>query len=202
MMLTAAPPPLVRVAVFEPLVCPKSTVPQVMEEGETVSAMDELVPVPDKATVSGVEELLLVMVQLAKSAPDAPGLKIRVAVQLAEAARVDPQVVVETAKSEASAPEMPALLRVTEPEVLLVTAMVWALLVPPTLTLPKDKLDGVAVTPPKATPRPESATSCGLPEASSVKTNEAVRVPAAVGLKRTVTAQLADGARVAEQEFV
>lgn len=71
--LTAAAPPLVNVAVFEPLVWPKGTLPQVMDEGETVSAIEELAPVPDKATVSGIEELLLVMVQFAESAPDAVG---------------------------------------------------------------------------------------------------------------------------------
>lgn len=172
-----------------------------MEAGETVSAMEELAPVPAKVTVSGVEELLLVMDHVAERVPEAVGEKTRFAVQLAEAASVEPQVVEEIAKSPVLIPETPAALSVTELDVLFVTVMAWALLVPPTRMLPKDKLDGEAVTLPEATPTPERATSCGLPAALSVKAREAVRVPAAVGLKRIVTTQLADGARLAVQVF-
>lgn len=203
LMLTAAPPLLVRVAVFEPLVWPKGRLPQVMEEGETVSAIEELAPVPDKATVSGVEELLLVMVQLAESAPDVVGWKTMFAVQLAEVARVDPQLVEETAKSEASVPEMPALLRVMEPEVLFVTVMICALLDEPVATLPKDKVAGNTVTLPDdpPAPRPETATCCGLLPALSVKLSVAVRVPEAVGLNRMVAVQLDPVARLEPQVF-
>lgn len=149
LILTVALPGLVRVAVFDPLVWPKGTVPQVMVGGETVSAIVEFAPVPDNATESGVEELLLVMVQFAESAPDAVGLKVMLAVQLADAARVDPQLVAETTKSEASVPEMPALLSVTELEVLLVIVMVCALLAEPVATVPKLRLPGDAVTLPE-----------------------------------------------------
>lgn len=200
LMLTAAPPLLVRVAVFEPLVWPKDTLPQVMEEGETVSAIEELAPVPDKATVSGVEELLLVMFQLAERAPDAVGLKTMLAVQLAEAARVDPQLVEETAKSEALVPVMPALLRVTELEAPFVTVMVCVLLDEPVATLPNDKVVGARVTlPVPPVPRPNRATCCGLLPAPSVKLSVAVRVPETVGLNRIVTVQLAEAARVDPQ---
>src|SRR5687768_17264095 len=45
-------------------------------------------------------------------------------------------------------------------------------------------------------PRPESATSCGLPGALSVNRSDAVREPAALGLKALLTLQLAPGASV------
>lgn len=65
----------------------------------------------------------------------------------------------------------------------------------------KDKLPGDTVTlpddPPVATP--ETATCCGLLPALSVKLRAAVRVPEAVGLKRMVTVQLADAAKVEPQ---
>ena len=172
-----------------------------MEEGETVSAIEELAPVPDKATVRGVEELLLVMVQLAERAPDAVGLKTMLAVQLAEAARVDPQLVEETAKSEALVPVMPALLRLMELEEPFVTVMVCALLDEPVATLPNDKVVGARVTLPDdpPVPTPESATCCGLLPALSVKLRVAVRVPETVGLNRIVTVQLAEAARVEPQ---
>lgn len=202
MLLISMAPVLefVSVAVFGPPALPTATLAQLIEDGETVAevAVVEL-PVPAKATDSVAEPSL--MVHVAERAPEAVGLKTRFSVQLAEAARVEPQVVEETAKSPALGPEMAAPLSVTELDVLLVIVTGCALLVPPTLMLPKDKLDGDAVTLPDATPTPESATSWGLPLASSVKANAAVRVPAAVGLKRTVTVQFADAASVAPQVF-
>lgn len=189
---------LVSVAVFGPPALPTATLPQLTEEGETVAEVAAAAsPLPDNATESVPE--LSTMVHVAERAPEAVGLKTRFSVQLAEAARIEPQVVEETAKSPAFVPEMAAPLRVTEPDVLFVREMDCALLVPPMLMLPKDKLDGNAVTLPEATPRPESATSCGLPVALSVKAKAAVRLPAVVGLKRTVTAQLEDAARVVPQ---
>lgn len=65
----------------------------------------------------------------------------------------------------------------------------------------KDKLDGDTVTLPEAppVPTPETVTCCGLLPALSVKSRVAVRVPDAVGLKRMVTVQLADAAKVEPQ---
>jgi len=202
MLLISMTPALefVRVAVFGPPALPTATLAQLMDDGETVAEVAVELPVPDKATESAAEPSL--MVQVAERAPEAVGLKTRFAVQLAEAGRVEAQVVEKMAKSPALVPEMAAPLRVTELDVLLVMVTDCALLVPPTLMLPKLKLDGDAVTAPEATPRPESATSCGLPAASSVKASAAVRVPAAVGLKSTVTTQFADAARVAPQVFL
>lgn len=201
MMLTAALPLLVSVAIFAPLVWPKATVPQTMELGDAVSVTpEELAPVPLRATESGVEELLLVIVQVAVRLPVVVGLNRILVVQLAEAARLDPQFVLEIAKSLGLAPEIPAPLSVTEVDVLLVTVMDCAELEDPWLTLPKDKLAGAAVTAPDPPlPSPVRATSCGLLSALSVKARFAVRVPEAVGLKRIVTVQLAEATSVEPQ---
>lgn len=152
------------------------------------------VPAPERETVSGVELLLSVMPQEAVSVPTMVGVKMIEAVQLADAARVEPQVVDVTAKSPALAPVMDAALRATAPVVLLVMVMDCEALLDPSVMLPKFKAPGAAVTLP--VPSPKSETSCGPEGSLSVKTKVAVRVPVVVGTKRTVTAQLADPARV------
>jgi hypothetical protein len=92
--------------------------------GEAVTEPDDVVPVPDRATMRGVPLAELVMVQDAVRDPVALGLNSILAVQLEDAARDEPHVVAETAKSAASVPVSPAALSVTDPEVLLVTVMV------------------------------------------------------------------------------
>lgn len=62
------------------------------------------------------------------------------------------------------------------------------------LTLPKDRLLGDAVTEELEVPVPDRGTCCGLLLAVSVKFKVAVRVPLAVGLKKTFTVQLAPAA--------
>lgn len=173
-----------------------------MEEGEAVSVMpEEFTPEPESATESGVGELPMVRVQAAARAPAAVGSKRTLAVQLADAARVDPQLVEEMAKSPELAPEMTEALMVTELEVLLVTVMICDALLEPRLTLPKFRLVGDAATVPEEppAPSPERETCCGLLEALSIKARFAVRVPEAVGLKRMVTVQLAEAASVEPQ---
>ena len=172
-----------------------------MLDGLTVALPGlELAPEPLRATESGVEELLLVMAQVAVRLPAVVGLKRMFVVQLAEAARLDPQFVLEMAKSPGLAPEIPAPLSVTEADVLLVMVIDCAELEDPWLTLPKDKLAGAAVTTPDPPlPSPERATCCGLLPAVSVKERFAVRVPEVVGLNRTVTVQLAETAKVEPQ---
>ena len=105
------------------------------------------------------------------------------------------------AKSPALAPEIAAPLREMAAEVPFVTVTGCEALAPPMPTLPKDKLEGVAVAVPDdpLTPKPETETSCGLSPELSVKVRAAVRVPEVVGLKRTVTVQLADAASVEPQ---
>lgn len=131
LMVMVPLPELVRVAVFGPPALPTATEFQLIEVGDTLADPVVDAPVPDKATESGVEELLLVMDQVAVREPEAPGAKTMFAVQLAEATRLEPQVVEATEKSPALVPEMPALLRVTELEVLLLTVMACELLVDP-----------------------------------------------------------------------
>lgn len=198
-MLSALLPVFVRVATLGPPAFPTATWPHVIEVGEALAEPALALPEPDNATASELEPSLTDHV--AARAPAAVGLKRTLAVQLAEAARLDPQVVEEMAKSPASVPEIAAPLRLMAEEVPFVTVTVCEALAPPMPTLPKDKLDGVAVAVPgeSLAPRPETETSCGLPLALSVKVSAAVRVPEVVGLKRMVTVQLAEAASVEPQ---
>lgn len=84
--------------------------------GDTVREAEVPDPVPLSATLRGVEPLLTGKPQLAVRVPVAAGLKMMVVVQVAAAAKVDPQVVEEIAKSPASVPVTPWLPSVTDPE--------------------------------------------------------------------------------------
>lgn len=156
--LMAELPLLVSVAVFAPPVLPKATLPQVSEEGDAVvvDPEDELAPEPESATLSGVALLLLVMLQVAVSLATSVGVNAIEAVQAVDAARLVLQVVYVTVKSLAFAPVIDAVLRVTELEVVLETVMVCEALLDPILTLPKDKLEGAAVTLPAPVPETET----------------------------------------------
>lgn len=140
---------------------------------------------------------------MAVRVPESVGVKTIVAVQLAEAARVEPQVLELMEKSPELVPVIFVPLNVMELEVLLVRVTDCELLVDPTCVLLKDRLPGAAVTLPDAppVPRPVTETCCGLLPALSVKVRVAVRVPEAVGLKRIVMVQLADAASVEPQVF-
>lgn len=121
-MVMALLPELVSVATFCPPALPTATVFQLIEVGDTVAVPPEAAAVPERATVTGVEPA--VMLQVAVSMPEVVGLKSTEAVQLADAAREEPQVVDVTAKSAASVPVIPAALRVTEFPVLFVRVIV------------------------------------------------------------------------------
>lgn len=91
-ILTAAVPELVRVTVFAPLVLPTATGPQVSDVGDGVTnPVPPLAPVPESETDKFVEPP--VMFHVALSEPAVLGLKTTAAVQVPEAARLDPQVV-------------------------------------------------------------------------------------------------------------
>ena len=203
LMLISAPPLFVRVATLGPPAFPTATWPQVIEVGETPAEPEPPpdAPEPLRATESGVPELLLETVQAAARAPEVVGVKRMFVVQLADAGKLDPQVVEEMAKSPAFAPEMDEALRVTELVVLLVTVTLCVPLEEPTAMLPNDRLEGDAVTLPEEPPepRPDTVTCCGLLEALSENVRFAVRVPEVVGLNRIVTVQLAEAARVVPQ---
>ena len=114
-----------------------------------------------------------------------------VAVQLAETARLAPQVVPEIAKSAALAPLSATLLMVMDDPGPFDNVTVCAGLLAPSDVAANERLVGDAealagVTP----PMPDSATTWGLPEAESAKFRLAVRVPAAVGLNTSVAEQL------------
>lgn len=166
--------------------------------GDTVIAPPELaIPVPDRLTESGVALLLLVMFQAAESTPGVVGSNTMLALQLAEAASVDPHVVEATAKLLAVAPVMPGELRVTRPEVPFETEMVWDPLVAPSFTLPKGRLPGDTVTVPEpAIPVPDRATDSGVALLLLVMFQAAVSTPGVVGSNTMLAVQLADAARV------
>ncbi|HEX5235717.1 MAG TPA: hypothetical protein VFW25_10350 [Silvibacterium sp.] len=159
------------------------------------------VPVPERFTPSGVGLLLLVMVHKAVSGATVVGVNTMPREQLADAARLEPQVLEVTVKSPAFAPEMPAPLNVTANGVVFETVTTCEALDEPSFVLPKSKLAGEAATLPVDVPRPERDTCCGLFDAVSVTASVAVRVPEVVGLKSTVTVQLADAARLEPQVF-
>lgn len=153
--------------------------------------------------MSGFALALLVMDQEAVSVPEMVGLKVTEAVQLEDAARLEPQFE-DALKSAALAPEIAPEVRVTELEVLLDTLMDCAVLDDPIVTLPKDKLVGEAETLPVVPPAPSPLreTCWGLEGSLSVKVRLAVRVPETVGRKTTEIVQLVAAAKVEPQAFL
>jgi hypothetical protein len=91
----------------------------------------------------------------------------------------------------------------SEPVPVLVSLIVWAELVVPTVWLAKVKLVGERLTAGvNTTPVPLSVTACGLAGALSLTEIAPVRVPDAVGAKRTEMLQLALAARLEPQLLV
>lgn len=153
---------------------------------------------PLSETCCGLVGSEFVTRKVAVRVPPAVGVKVTLIVQLAPAAKVEPQVVVR-AKSPAFVPvkEVTIEVRLVVPMLLRVTT--WAELVVPATWLPKVRLPGARVTP---VPVPVRATVCGLPEALSVMESEAVREPIALGLNVMLKVQLSPTARVAPQVVV
>ena len=114
---TAAEPMLVSVANFGAPPTPTDTRAQLIVDGLTVRFPAGAIPVPDRATVCGLLLAESVTLRVAVRVPAAAVLKRIVAVQLACAARLDPQVLLEIAKSPALAPAIAKLVNVTEVEV-------------------------------------------------------------------------------------
>jgi hypothetical protein len=86
---------------------------------------------------------------------------------------------------------------------LLVKVMVWAVLVISTGWLEKPRLLGEKLTPLVVlAPVPERLTAWGLPEALSVTTMDAARLPLAEGVKVTLMVQLAPAATLDPQLLV
>src|ERR1700730_5922879 len=118
--------------------------------------------------------------------------------QLAPAANELPQVWVWE-KSLALLPVMviPVIIKVVAPTLVRVTVL--AGLVVPIVTEPDFRLVGKRFA---AVLIPPSDTCCGLPAALSVTLSAAARVPLAVGLKVTLTLQLAPAASELPQVWV
>ena len=136
-------------------------------------------------------------VRVAARAPDVVGLNATVTVQLADAARLAPQVLAEMVKSPEFVPVMDTLLIVIEVVPPFFRVAVCDALVEPTVTVPYARLVGLNVTAPVVlAPVPERETVCGLFGAVSAKFREAARTPDAVGLNTIVTVQLAEAARL------
>jgi len=115
--------------------------------GVTVNVLIFPVAVPERDTLSDDLNPEWLKVRVASRAPSASGVKVIVTVQLEEAARLPPQVLLEIAKSPALAPEIPILsIAVGEvPMLLKVTA--FGVPLEPKATLPHTRLLGSMRTP-------------------------------------------------------
>jgi hypothetical protein len=203
LMFNVVVPLFVRVAAFAAPVFPIVTETQLIVVGLTEALPDVVAdPVPVNATACGLFVAESVKLSVAVRAPDAVGLKITAAEQLAAAARLAPQLFDEILKSPAFVPVIATPLIVIDALVPFASVDDIAELLDPTLTLPNESEVGLADTDPAAAPVPVNATFCGLLLAESVKLNVAVRVPDAVGLKITAAAQVCDAATLVLQEFV
>jgi hypothetical protein len=131
---------------------------------------------------------LSAMVSTPEAAPFVVGENTTLTVQLVPAASVAPHVVLETANGPlvVMPPNVRSLLR------RLVIVTVLALLVVPTVTVPKLRLLDETVT--GAVPVPVSVTVCGLVSALSVTTRLPAAALRAVGTNCTLIVQLAPAA--------
>ena len=173
-------------------------IPKLRLPGETLAAVE--VPVPESATVWGLPVALSEMLSSPVRVPLADGVKVRPIVQLAPAATAAPQLLAWE-KSLALAPEIATvvIVSVALPEFVKVT--ICAALTIPTDTFPNAIL-GVERLTAAFAPVPESATVWGLPAALSATLRDAVRVPAAAGVKVTPIVQVAPAATLAPHVLV
>ena len=155
----------------------------------------ERVPVPVSATACGLPAASSEIVKLPLRAPVCVGLKVAPIVQLDDASRSLPlQVSFVIAKS----PEGTTAATWRATVLGFLRVVVFAVLVAPTITLPKFQVSGLIVSLP-ATPTPLSVAEPALGVASSLNDSDAVRVPSAAGVKVSITVQLDPSARVEPQ---
>ena len=153
-------------------------------------------PVPVSGTLWGLPDALSATPTEPDRVPAAAGVKVTLMVQLAPGARELPQVLVSAKSPVIVIPEIASGAFPVFDSVAL-----WAALVVPGAWLPKARLVGENVAT-GAAPVPVSDTPCGLPEALSATVSEPDRAPMAVGVKVTLTVQLAPEARELPQVFV
>jgi len=101
-------------------------------------------PVPDNGALSGLEEALVVKTNAPFFTPDDEGANVTLTEQFPPAASVPPHVFAEIAKSVAPVRTMPVIASVADP--LFVSVITCGLVVTPTMTLPKETLDGLRTT--------------------------------------------------------
>src|SRR5579862_2978397 len=157
--------------------------------------MPACVPVPLSGTFCGLLGASSANVRDAVRLPVADGEKVTLTLQVALTATVAPvQLLALTLKSPALLPPSVTLVMCRLADPVLVMVIVWAALVEPTPWLLKLRLPGLKLIPGVGTvPVPPSATLCGLAGALSVNDSEALRLPAAPGVKVRLTLHVPPG---------
>lgn len=122
-------------------VCPPVTVALVEPPGAAPMAKPETIPVPERATVCGLEAALSAKVSVPVCALEVTGMNVTFTVHVAAGASTPPQVSVSANPSEA--PTL-AILTGWSPELLTVTDC-WAEVVP-TAWLPKSSVPGAKLS--------------------------------------------------------
>jgi hypothetical protein len=160
--------------------------------------VDVVAAVPARVTALGLFVALLVMVSVPVREPAAVGAKVTPTAQVAPTAMLAPQVLVcakspEVATPATDAAAVPVFRTVSDCDALL----------PPTAVMPNVRLGGsIESAGPGAMPVPVRLTAVG-PLGSLVEmVSVPVRVPDAVGVNVTFTAQLAPAATLVPQVLV
>lgn len=195
---TAALPVFVITTVCDALVAPTFSEPKERLVVERVTG--GVTPVPLNETVCGDPVALSATFRVPLSEPVVVGFNSTEMVQLAPAANVAPQVLADLRNELALAPVKLVELRATTAALVFLSVTSWGAEAVPFGVEPNVKLAGVSVT--VSAPVPLKAKDCGDPGALSAMDSDAVRVPAANGLKVMVMEQEALIASVVPQVFV
>ena len=143
-MLIAAVPVFVSVTAFWPPTPPTGTLVHVRLDGlaATLPVAVVVVPIPESAMVCGLFVAVSVKARVAVRVPVAAGLNRIVAVQLADAARLEPHVLLKIENSAALGPVIATLPIVIEGASLFVNVTDFWPPTPPTVTLDQPRLVG------------------------------------------------------------
>jgi len=187
----------VSVTLFAVLVVFTVTLPKSTVLADSVTGAT---PVPESAENCGLLVAVSITVICPPAvAPSVVGLKSIPIMQFAPPASVPvttpPEIgqVVTAPVSSTNGPPKRTLVIDKLPPWLFVSVTVFAVLVAPTATLPKSRLDGETAA--GTTPVPESVTTCGLlPAVSVIVICPPEVAPRVVGWKKTTKVQLAPGA--------
>ena len=142
-IVIALAPLLVSVRDWGVLVDPAAVAEKVRLPGANTALVSE--PVPDNPTVWGLFPAASVNVRVAARDPLALGVNVMLTVQVAEPARLVPQVLAEMAKSPGFAPDSATLLIAMAVAPPLVRVTDWAARVVPTVVAAKMRLVGETV---------------------------------------------------------